>query len=134
MKAALITLSLLLPLSSLAAFNPSSAYECQAEDGTKLLLNDEFSGPGKALVSGKGTLYTVSAYDPDSGSLSVALSTGPRAIAQALSLRLDLAHEEITVRKEGTETTQYVYVPAVLETTNLWKGNTELSAKCIQPL
>ena len=134
MKAALITLSLLLPLSCLAAFNPSSAYECQAEDGTKLLLNDEFSGPGKALVSGKGALYTASVYDPDSGSLSIGLSSGPRAIANTLSLRLDLAHEEMTRRKEGTEIVRYVYVPAVLEATNLWKGNTQVSAKCIQPL
>jgi hypothetical protein len=134
MKAALIVLSLLLPLSSFAAFNPNSAYECQAEDGTKLLLNNEFSGPGKALVSGKGALYAVSAYDPDSHALAVALSSGPRALAKALSLRLNLAQEEITVRKEGAELVQYVYVPATLETTNLWKGGAELPAKCIQPL
>jgi hypothetical protein len=135
MKPAMLAL-LALPLVSLsahAAFDPNAETTCHTQNGTKVLLNDEFAGKGHALVSGSKRNYYARALNV-SQVTEISLSTGLRAFAPDYTIRLDTANAEITTRKEGSEVTQFYYVPAQFVTTNMLYGNQVEGAKCLQPV
>jgi hypothetical protein len=134
MKPAFFVALLALPLVSLSAhanFDPKGELTCHTQNGTKILINDEFAGSGRALVSGTRRAYYTAVINGSNG-LSVLISAGQRALAPDYAIRLDTANGEVTTRKEGNEMAQFYYVPAQLVTTNLWSGEQVEAAKCIQ--
>lgn len=134
MKPALFALALVLPVSSaLADFDPKGEIICRTGD-KKILINDEFAGKGRALVSGVRRTYYAAPVRNQNGDWSVMISTGQRAFAPEYTIRLDLANAEITTRKEGNEMAQFYYIPAQVVTTSFWSGDQTVSAKCLQEI
>jgi len=125
-------LSCALSGTAFAGFDSKSAYECLAENGTRFLVNDSFSGEGKALVSGKRQpLYAVGVQNQQTGLLHVLVTSGER-LNDKYSLRLDVRNLEETSRLEGRDLVTYLYVPAELEAPSFWSGSQTVPAKCFQ--
>lgn len=134
MKPAVFVALLALPLVSLSAyadFDPAGEITCHTQNGTKILLNDEFAGRGHALVSGSKRNY-YARHSAVNQVTEINISTGLRALAPDYTVRLDTANAELTTRKEGGEVVRFYYVPAQFVTTALWSGNQVEGAKCIQ--
>lgn len=134
MKPAVIALALtLLPLSpALAEVDRKGQFNCQAENGKKILVNDEFTGRGRALISGMSRPFYAIPIDGPTGRLHFLISSGERAYAATYSLRLDTAMAEVTFRKEGKEFAEYYYVPADFVATNFWGKEEIVATKCFQ--
>lgn len=135
MKPAVFVALLALPLMSLSAqadFDPTGEITCQTQSGRKILLNDEFTGKGHALVSGSKRNYYARPLVVNQVT-EIIISTGLRAMAPDYMVRLDTSNAELTARKEGNEVAQFYYVPAQFVTTNFWSGNQVEDAKCLQP-
>lgn len=134
MKSAIFLALFALPLVSLSAragFDPTGEIICHTQTGKKILINDEFAGKGRALVSGVNRSY-YARHMVVNQVTEISISTGLRAMAPDYVVRLDTANAELTTRKEGNEVAQFHYVPAQFVTTNFWSGNQTEGAKCLQ--
>lgn len=134
MKPAVFVALLALPLVSFSAragFDPNGEITCHTQNGTKILMNDEFAGKGRALVSGVNRTYYARHLVVNQVT-EISISAGIRSLAPDYTVRLDTANTELTTRKEGNEVAQFYYVPAQFVTTNFWSGNQTEGAKCLQ--
>jgi hypothetical protein len=124
------------PAFAKADLDFSKELNCTTKQGQKLSMNDAIvGGTGKAVHSDNPRRdLRVTMLGSDRDVVKLMVDPGLRAINPDFIVYIDKRNAEITERREGSETSRYIYVPAQLETKSFWEGAKLMEAKCIQPL